>query len=153
MKISGLVISALFLFSAWAAQASSIQPGLTPGVLCTVQDPDFQSLDYAEQIPRCIRNVSQAEKFRIAAAYGGIPQSDWSKYEFDHLLPLCAGGSDAIGNVWPEPIAEAHEKDKLENAICREMRAGRMTQAQAIQKIYDFMNAQLEQAGRTIPGF
>jgi hypothetical protein len=114
--------------------------GLTPGTLCSPDDPNFANYDYPEHIARCERNVTREMKQQIADSYGGIPESEWSNYEFDHLIPLCAGGSSSIANLWPQPIDEAHEKDKVEDEVCRGMRAGTMTQAQAIQKIMDWFN-------------
>jgi hypothetical protein len=113
----------------------------TPGLLCTPQDPNYQKLDYAESIARCQRNVGLDEKIKIATAYGNIPQSEWPNYEFDHLIPLCAGGSDDITNLWPQPIAEAHKKDVLENDICLSMRAGTLKQAEAILKVHNWFNS------------
>ena len=115
---------------------------LTPGVLCTAHDPNYKGPDYPERIARCNRNVDKNEKLAIAAEYGKIPESEWPKYEFDHLIPLCAGGSDDIKNLWPEPIDQAHEKDKLEVQICTAMRAGTLTQTVAIQKVRDFIRSQ-----------
>lgn len=114
----------------------------TPGMLCSPQDPNFSNYDYPEHIARCTRNVDNQEKLAIATEYGNIPQTEWSKYEFDHLIPLCAGGSDDIHNLWPQPIADAHLKDTLENEICIAMKAGTMTQAQAVQKVHDWFASQ-----------
>ena len=133
-----LLTLALFLGPV-SAQATRPDSGMTPGVLCTEDNPDFQEYRYAEQIPYCKRNVPHAEKVKIAAAYGGIPQSEWPKYEFDHLIPLAAGGSSDIGNIWPQPLAEAHEKDKVEEAVYLGMKNGTMTQAEGVQKIQDWI--------------
>ena len=113
----------------------------TPGLLCRSTDPDFSNYDYPERIPRCNRNVNTDEKMAVAQAYGNIPQSEWPKYEFDHLIPLCAGGSNSAANLWPQPLTEAHLKDKIENEVCIAMKLGNMTQAQAVQKIYDWFNS------------
>ncbi len=113
---------------------------VTPGLLCTADDPNFMGFYYAEKIARCKRNVGTAEKTQIAAEYGDIPKSEWHNYEFDHLLPLCAGGSDDIKNLWPQPIDEAHLKDRIEDEVCLGMSAGTMTQAVAVQKIKDWFD-------------
>ena len=75
-----------------------------------------------------------AEKDHIAALYQ-IPKSDYAKYEFDHFIPLSAGGSDDLRNIWPQPLDEAHEKDKVEDEVYRGMLSGAMTQEEAIAKI------------------
>ena len=114
----------------------------TPGLLCSTTDADFSGLDYPESIARCNRHISDAEKAKVAARYGNIPRADWSNYEFDHLLPICAGGSNSSDNLWPEPLAEAKKKDILEVDICLALRAGTIKQADAVQKIYDWFKLQ-----------
>ncbi len=135
----GIVASANMSWS-----ATSPNNRLTPGKVCTSSDSDFSGYDYPEQIARCSRNIGTQEKQQVAQAYGGIPQSSWPNYEFDHLIPLCAGGSNSTLNLWPQPIAEAHEKDKLENEICLAMKAGKMSQAQAVQKVRDWFANHLD---------
>lgn len=127
--------------AALTAAKDKPDPKLTPGVLCTEKDQNFSVLRYAEKIPYCNRNVSEDEKLKIAKEYGNIPKAKWKLYEFDHLIPLCAGGSDDIGNLWPQPISEAKEKDKVEDFVCAQMKAGKMTQAQAVQKIRDWFTS------------
>jgi hypothetical protein len=142
-----LAKSALVIMLSVSAQLSwgSTHPNssLTPGTLCNSNDPDFTNFDYPEQIPRCGRNIAIDEKRTVAAAYGNIPESEWINYEFDHLIPLCAGGSNRPTNLWPQPLSEAHIKDKLENEICIAMKLGKMTQAQAVQKVYAWFNSLL----------
>jgi hypothetical protein len=54
-----------------------------------------------------------------------IPHSEWSHYTVDHLVPLELGGRPFgivgnawdLRNVWPEPKAEAEQKDAVENAL------------------------------------
>ena len=89
----------------------SPDPQKTPGVICRSSDADFKGYDYPEHIARCNRNIQQQEKLQVAQNYGNIPEANWPSYEFDHLIPLCAGGANDIGNLWPQPIAEAHQKD------------------------------------------
>ena len=130
-----LFVLGTFTSTAWA----SVHPdsNLTPGVLCTPKDKDFMGFAYKSKIARCSRNIKHDEKLKVAAAYK-VPESEWAKYEFDHLFPLCAGGSDDPKNLWPQPLAEAHKKDVIENEVCTGLRDNTMTQAVAIQKIKDW---------------
>lgn len=136
-----ILISIIVLHVQPSAALSVPDPTLTPGVLCSPTDPNFSGYDYPEHIARCRRNIVTEEKSAVAKSYGGLPQANWPQYEFDHLIPLCAGGSNDIGNLWPQPIAEARQKDVLEDDICVAMKAGTMTQAQAVQKVHDWFQA------------
>lgn len=139
MKPSLLALSLLLITSlAQAGTRTAPNWNVTPGTLCSEDDPEFEKLDYPEQIARCKRSVSHDEKERVAHDYGDIAEPDWYHYEFDHLIPLCAGGANDERNLWPQPIAEAHEKDKLEDEICEGMKAGTLTQKEAVQKVHDW---------------
>jgi hypothetical protein len=116
-----------------SSECQTWDASLTPGALCTTDDPNFDGLRYPEQIAHCRRNVSRAEKNRIAAAYE-ISDS-YSNYEFDHLIPLGIGGNDDESNIWPQPKDQALEKDKLEDELYREMAAGTITQEDAVAEI------------------
>ena len=37
----------------------------------------------------------------------------------DHIIPLCAGGADAAGNMQWQTVADAKAKDRDEHAQCR----------------------------------
>ncbi len=72
-----------------------------------------------------IRNVPQAEKFRVEREYGMAASYYGDTIEIDHIVPLELGGSNAIANLFPEPgngPANYHVKDALENrakaAVC-----------------------------------
>jgi hypothetical protein len=108
--------------------------GPPPGKLCTASDPNFDEFRYKEHIAHCRRNVPSSLRDAVADRYG-VPSKDFRLYEFDHYIPLNAGGADDIDNLWPEPLAEAHEKDKVELEISDGLSAGTMTQAEAIAKI------------------
>lgn len=129
------ILIAAFLVGSVHAKALP-DPNLTPGVLCQTNDSDFKGFDYPERIARCNRNILSPEKEEVAKSYGNIPRTDWPKYEFDHLIPLCAGGSNSSKNLFPQPIAEAKEKDKLENDICLRMKAGTLLQSDAIKMVH-----------------
>ncbi len=50
---------------------------------------------------------------RVFAAYN-IPPATRYSYECDHDIPVALGGSTVAKNLWPQPLAEAHKKDRLE---------------------------------------
>lgn len=132
------LIAGLFFVSVAAMAVERPDPQMSPGELCSAQDAHFKGYDYPEQIARCNRNVNTSDKRLIASRYGNIPQSEWSHYEFDHVLPLCVGGSNDMRNLWPQPKGEADDKDKLESTICRQMKAGTLTQAKAVAQVRDW---------------
>ncbi len=147
--LTGILSVVLLTFSSVGFGASDLvqtlgftqpNPQFTPGKICTPSDPNFSTYRYPAHIAYCIRNVNDQEKQKVADAYG-IQRADWPKYEFDHLIPLSAGGSDDAENIWPQPIAEAHEKDKVELDVYNKLVAGTFDQAQALQEIKDWFTS------------
>jgi len=136
-KIALLLLLSLSVTSVFATKPD---PKLTPGELCTAANADFQEYRYPAHVAYCKRNVSHAKKVQIAAAYGGIPESEWHNYEFDHLIPLNAGGDSSVANLWPQPLVEAKDKDKVEQATYNGLNNGTLTQAQAVQMIWDWVD-------------
>ena len=136
---TGVFVGASFALSVHANDLPDAK--LTPGLVCTETDRDFRGFEYAERIARCKRNFRQSEKTQVARNYGDIPEDDWSNYEFDHLIPLCAGGSNNLKNVWPQPLEQAKEKDVLENEVCVGLRNGTMSQLVAIRKLRDWFDS------------
>lgn len=115
----------------------------TPGHLCTETDPNFLEYRYPEHVPYCRRNVTQDMKRTVGGHYG-VPSTDWSGYEFDHLIPLALGGDSSIDNLWPQPRGQedgSDAKDKLENDLYLQIKAGTVTQADAVRKIYAWFEA------------
>lgn len=135
--LGALAAFAMINIFSLAAAFGAVAPDwrITPGVVCTKSDPDFNDYDYPEQIARCKRHVTVEMKLVVAENYGDIPRSQWNRYEFDHLYPLCAGGSNDIGNLWPQPLAQAKKKDVLEHEICLGLREGTLTQAEALRRV------------------
>ena len=109
-------------------------PAWTPGTVCTTTDPNFKEMRYGGRVAYCVRFVTAAEKDAVAALYD-VPKADYAKYEFDHYIPLAAGGNDAKENLWPQPIAEAKDKDKTEVTVYNALAAGTMDQDEAIATI------------------
>jgi hypothetical protein len=109
-------------------------PDLTPGELCTPEDPDFDGYRYAQRIPHCRRHVTRDDKYDIGKTYG-ISPDQFHKYEFDHYLSLSYGGSNSDLNVWPLIKPIAREKSRYEQYLFDEVSSGRMTQVQAVENI------------------
>lgn len=109
-------------------------PEWTPGKVCTASDPTFKEMRYGKRVAACVRYVTLREKEAVARTYG-IPKEDFKKYEFDHFIPLSAGGSDDAQNIWPQPIAEAREKDKIEVEVYNALADGLIDQDEAIARM------------------
>jgi hypothetical protein len=70
--------------------------------------------------------------------YGIAERPRVGEYEVDHLVPLEAGGSNDIANLWPEaaePRPGFHEKDKVENYLHDAVCAGAITLPEAQRAI------------------
>jgi hypothetical protein len=91
---------------------------LTPGVVMTTDVAKICKSGYSSTV----RSVNSAEKAQVASAYHFSGAS--STVEFDHLISLELGGSNDLKNLWPEPIADAHIKDALENYLHAEVLRG-----------------------------
>ncbi|KAI8590708.1 hypothetical protein BDZ88DRAFT_505994 [Geranomyces variabilis] len=112
----------------------------SPGELCAPGDINaYPQPYYPAGITKCRRNVGTGLKDQIAAAYG-IARSDYSSVEFDHLIPLGIGGDDSAANLWPQPLADAHVKDKVELAAFDQLSSGAIDQRAAVQMICDWLN-------------
>lgn len=129
--------------------------GINPSVTVEVlRDPSWRT--------RCIRNceTSEAQKHAAYAWYGiRKPQHNSEENqicELDHLVPLELGGADGLGNIWPQcgPSEVAlHEryfklKDRVENYLEDEVKAGRMPLAEAQTGIARDWVTYLEAANR-----
>ena len=86
---------------------------------------------------KTVRDVSEATKKKVFAEYG-IPYSQHSNYEVDHLISLEIGGGNDISNLWPEnsKITDGSlTKDKFENYLHAQVCAGKMTIQEAQKEI------------------
>jgi hypothetical protein len=66
-----------------------------------------------------------AERDQVNAHYHWTYQP--GAQEYDHLIPLELGGGNGIAAIWPQPIAEAHIKDRLENELHAKACAGKIS--------------------------
>ncbi len=103
---------------------------LTPGAVGTERSAPAPLVQVCTRgYARAARHPYDAEwrRYRTAIfrAYG-IPHVAWRNYTIDHLVPIELDGRpfgvDAFGrfdlaNVWPEPKAEARQKDAVEDAL------------------------------------
>ena len=89
---------------------------VTPGVTFHVAAAQICRSGYATSV----RDVPESEKNQVYAEYG-ITHHTTDQYEVDHLISLELGGSNAIGNLWPElndhPKGYLNSKDILENRL------------------------------------
>jgi hypothetical protein len=108
---------------------------LTPGKLC--ERPDAHR--YPEQIAYCNRDVTPATKEDVFREYRlegyVLPQKQRSIYKIDHLIPLCAGGSNDEANLWPQHESIYTLTDPLESIGCEKLKDAKIKQADLIKMI------------------
>lgn len=102
---------------------------------------------------KAVRNVPQALKRRVFAAYGIVPKP--GQFEVDHLISLELGGSNAFENLWPQPFfgfPNAHDKDRLENKLHQLVCSGKLSLPVAQQAIAsDWLKALKDYGGSAGP--
>ncbi len=142
MKLAMLSLVALFSLSFAHAQEFPIGPDsrLTPGILC--KNPD--SYRYPEHIAYCERDVSPTLKNRIFDNYRELGYRLNPKtrrdYKIDHLIPLCAGGSNEVTNLWPQHKSIYEQTDKMEAIGCEKLAQGKIRQTELVDLILDAKN-------------
>jgi len=105
----------------------------TPGAVLSTDTSVVCKVGYT----KTVRDVSLATKKQVFAEYG-IPYSQHSNYEVDHLISLEIGGSNNISNLWPEnsKITDGSlTKDKLENYLHKQVCSSKMTIQEAQMEI------------------
>jgi hypothetical protein len=110
---------------------------------------------------KAVRNVPTSEKNAVYKEYGIVKRAPGS-YEIDHDISLELGGSNEIGNLWPEIYdinvggfnEGAHTKDALENKLHSLMCAGTLTMVQAQNAIRgDWRKAYLKYVSPAFPKY
>lgn len=117
---------------------------MTPGKVETI---DINILTSTFQCPKgtCTysqshRSVTQHDK---TAACNEYPENCKGTHEIDHFIPVCAGGSNDLANLWVQPERAFwqgqdfgfHTKDKLEAWACRELKVGLLTAGEISSRI------------------
>ena len=118
--------------------AYPIQPDLTitPGVLCASAD----TYRYPEHIKYCNRSVSTGTKNAVIETYDQtfsftIESMQRTDFKIDHFIPLCMGGANERGNLWPQHKSVYALTDPMEMTLCQLLASAKITQAAAIEKI------------------
>lgn len=98
----------------WTAEKEPLpDPNCTPGAVdgavsaATLTSTICRKGGYTSSV-RPPASLTDQTKRQLLAAYG-IPASETSKYELDHLIPLDAGGASDLRNLWPQPNTLVHQ--------------------------------------------
>lgn len=135
-----LFVSAVLLISSSAFAGGAFPTGpddsVTPGSLCE----HGNTRRYPEGIEYCSRDVSSELKWEIIREYDSelgysIERTGRGKFKIDHLIPLCAGGSNDRDNLWPQHESIYKITDPLEPELCNKMAEGRLKQSEAVELI------------------
>ncbi len=136
-----LIIALITMTSlAWGSRYKAEFPmgpdlAITPGRLC--ESPD--SYRYPERIAYCNREVDPQAKQEIFNLYRDngyrLKIVDRSDYKIDHLIPLCAGGSNREENLWPQHKSLFQLTDPMESLGCEKLRQGKISQRDLVNAI------------------
>ena len=123
-------------------------PHCTPGAVDTAVTPAnigrtiCRPGGYSASV-RPPQEMTEALKYKMLAAYG-VPTSEISDYELDHLVSESLGGSSSTYNLWPEPNDDAgryprseyvaNDKDEIEHRSW-EAACGHDTQLGQVQRV------------------
>ncbi len=105
-------------------------PWETPGVTVLITQRALCATKWGKDA----RHVTEGMKEKACAAYGArsCPGPSW---ELDHLISRELGGADDLKNLWPQPIKQARLKDRLENALHKEVCGGKLSLKEAQKNI------------------
>lgn len=147
------LLLALALFSWFACAALAAEPpakwrfsdggmrlpdsGATPGIVAVETEVDGKMVPLTLEVlctkkwGKDARHVSTSMKKRVCAAYGAQTCPSAQLWELDHLVSRELGGADDEKNLWPEPLGQAHIKDRIENLLHKRVCNKQMTLEEA----------------------
>ena len=140
--ISVALISSNTVFATYGVQTKTINclsnqtlpdSACSPGAVLTIDTKVICKVGYT----KTVRNVTEATKKKVFKEYG-IPYSQRSNYEVDHIISLELGGSNDISNLYPESYTikdNARIKDKFENYLHKQVCSGKMNIVEAQRQI------------------
>jgi len=108
---------------------------VTPGVATSLTKDKVCSTTWGKDE----RHVTPSMKDQICVAYGLKPHCYGRETnEIDHLISRELGGDDDVRNLWPQPYFQhpgAREKDTVENWLHKQVCLGKMSLAEAQNRI------------------
>lgn len=125
LALVGVVLAAILVAHPRSVAADELPDRTaTPGAVIARDRTIVCTRGYA----RAARHRYDAEWLRYRSAMFreyGIPHERWRDFTVDHLVPIELGGEPFgivdghydLRNVWPEPKAEARQKDAVEDAL------------------------------------
>jgi hypothetical protein len=148
LRLLLLLLAAAFAWGAWTAHhpganlrlprgpaarhpgVAMPNPRLTPGA--TVAGVTARRL--CRQGGAAPAGVPAALRRQVLASYG-IPAGRARAYRIDHLIPVELGGAGTLANLWPQPLASAATKDRLERWLRHQTCSGRLPLATAQRRL------------------
>ena len=113
---------------------------LTPGTYCNGNQPS----DRSGRPETCSRDVDSHLKWEVIGEYNkigyDINSGNRMQFKIDHLVPLCFGGGNDKGNLWPQHQSIYVITDKLEDIGCQKLRGGRISQRKVITMLLEVKN-------------
>jgi hypothetical protein len=94
---------------------------------CTPAHPSAECI----RDTRELRHWSRERDDRILVRDGYAP-GPHPRYQIDHFVPLCLGGSDNDDNLWVQPYPQARWKDHDEVNLCRAVCEGKLIRQEAV---------------------
>jgi hypothetical protein len=144
MKFLAFIVLSTFMMSTYAggpAYPKTPDPKLTPGMLCELTE----TYRYPEHIAYCERGVDSFTKEAIFMDYrkylGYRLNGERTTFKIDHFIPLCAGGSNQMVNLWPQHISLSEITDPIESKGCEKLSKGMIKQKDLVALI---MKAKLD---------
>ena len=129
--------TALCKYRTYPDGATGADRRCTPGVISTYAAAHpYRTIctpGYAASV-RPSEAVTEPIKLQLMARYQDPNPS--GSYELDHLVAIEDGGSPtSVENMWPQPLAQAVQKDRLEDLLHEEICTHRLTVQQAARQI------------------
>ncbi|MNL19344.1 hypothetical protein D3C87_1405380 [compost metagenome] len=76
-----------------------------------------------------------------------IRGNERGQFKIDHLIPLCAGGSNNQNNLWPQHETVYRHTDMIEQVACEKMAEGLIRQKDAVALILEAKHDLTKAAG------